>query len=419
MNIIGYLPEPELEAAWRAECRSAGWRFRSFGRIGDCLEEAGKRLAEAILIANIGLTFEEWVRTLEAACRCQGAAAVLALIVRGPPGRTTPEERWREAAADRGIPWVEDGESAAGTAREAAVFFGGSGPPEPDSCPDRRTDRLAVFIGSSPNIGTTLVSFGTAVRLALATDCRIGYLCLNLKSSKIHRYLGREDPPVTLDGLRAELRSRTLGPERLARLCETFPALPGLHVLPGNLLREQAEYFTPEDIEHLLDAARTAFELTLVEVNAYWDNAATITGVLCADHRYLVTTPDLSQFQEDINRWVISLAPVLQLRPESFELVVNGYDPPAAAGIQLKDIGRETGMPVRARLTRRPEVGAALNQGRLLELLLGRGAVAGELDVFARLLCRQWGVPTLEKPVRRPGWLMRWLPPAVAGTKGG
>lgn len=74
---------------------------------------------------------------------------------------------------------------------------------------------IAVFIGTTPNIGTTAAAFAAAYRIAEASGKPIGYLCLNLKSAKIHRYLGIDEPLVTLDKLRPELRSYTLSPEQL------------------------------------------------------------------------------------------------------------------------------------------------------------------------------------------------------------
>ncbi len=44
---------------------------------------------------------------------------------------------------------------------------------------------LAVFVGTTPGIGTTAAAFRTAAALASGnSNSRIAYLCLNLKSSK-------------------------------------------------------------------------------------------------------------------------------------------------------------------------------------------------------------------------------------------
>lgn len=249
--------------------------------------------------------------------------------------------------------------------------------------------KMMVFIGSTPNIGTTLISFGTAVELAEQTTHRVGYICLNLKSSKLHRYLGVERPSTTLDHLRAELRSHSLTRERLLQACEPVRGLSNLHVLYGNMLREQAEYFTPEDIAHLLRISRKAFELCIVEVNAYWDNAGTLGGLLEADSKYLVTTKELAHFQEDTNRWLLNLSQTFGLSPAAFDLIVTQTDKQGLnSQLRLKDIRRETGLHLFGQVHRHPAVADYMNQGKLLELFLGRHPIERELHTIAEGIIR-------------------------------
>ena len=66
---------------------------------------------------------------------------------------------------------------------------------------------LIAFVGTTPNIGTT-----ASCTCRGMPDCggeredRSVILCLNLKSAKLHRYLGVDSPAVTLDSLRPELQ---------------------------------------------------------------------------------------------------------------------------------------------------------------------------------------------------------------------
>ena len=228
--------------------------------------------------------------------------------------------------------------------------------------------KVMLFIGTTPNIGTTVISFGTAVKLAMESEQQIGYMCLNLKSSKLHRYLGMEKPPVSLDHIRAVLRSKNLSGDRLKQYCDTRDKLPNLHILYGNLLREQAEYFMPEDIEHLLAAAKEAFDVCIVEVSAYWDNAATISGLLNADSKVMVTSGELIYFQEDFFRWSGALSSIIGVEIHSFDLVVNER---SVGSYSIRDIRTETGLSVLSQLKRNEELTAILNQGKLFELFMG------------------------------------------------
>lgn len=250
-----------------------------------------------------------------------------------------------------------------------------------------------TFVGSTPNIGTTFVSFGTAVRMARSTGRSVGYLCLNLKSSKLHRYLGMEKPEASLDHLRAEIRAQSLHPDRLHLYCEPVKGRPNLRILFGNQLREQAEFFTAEDIEHLLRTARRTFDVCIVEVNAYWDNAATICALLQADTRILVTTPELAHFQEDTDRWLRGLCPVIGLSADSFDLILTQSEGSGSSGgIRHQDVRKETGLSLIGKVGKYSDLAEAVNQGKLLELLTGKHPLNRDLDDIVRLLSAVCGI---------------------------
>lgn len=201
---------------------------------------------------------------------------------------------------------------------------------------------LAVFIGTTPNIGTTSAAFATAYRIAEATGQSIGYLCLNLKSAKIHRYIGMYEPAVTLDKLRPDLRSHTLTPDKLRRAAYRLPRQTNLQILFGNLMRDQAEYFTPEEAEHLLSVAEQTFDFVVLDVGAYWDNAATICSIRRASSRMLVTTSALSHFQEDGRRWIGGVSPLFDVAPEQYDTVIIN-NPWKNGGYGMKHICKELG----------------------------------------------------------------------------
>lgn len=246
--------------------------------------------------------------------------------------------------------------------------LGLSGGGTPDSGPDAaESGKLAVFTGSTPNVGTTLAAFGTALHLAERTGQPVAFLCLNLKSSKLHRYLGMESCSLGLDQVRAEMRSASLTPGLLRTSLDSLKGRQNLHILYGTGQREQAEFFQPEDIRHLLDAARAAYGICVAEVNAYWDNAATVTALMEADARVMVTTTDLGHFQEDVDKGLKTMAPLFGIAPESFLLAVNQAYAKGGGGIHAQDAERETGMKLASVIPWDPALREWMNQGRLAE----------------------------------------------------
>lgn len=253
--------------------------------------------------------------------------------------------------------------------------------------------RLAAFAGSTPNIGTSLTAFGTAYRIAALTGRKVGYLCLNLKSAKTHLYLGVDKPDVTLDGVRPELRAGTLTGDKLQQYAFRSPKLGGLHVLFGNMAREQAEYYEPEDMQRLLAASRDAFDLTIADVSAYWDNAATVCAMREADERFLVTTGSLSHFQEDVHRWTGQVGPMFGIAPEQFQLILLRSANRMGGEFGLKEIRKETGCVSFTELKMLDSVHLQLDSGRLDEWLAAEERHAAVFDALANPMLGRlsWG----------------------------
>lgn len=164
--------------------------------------------------------------------------------------------------------------------------------------------RVIGFIGTTPNIGTTACAFASAVRISERFSGTVLYLCLNFKSSKIHRYIGTDPPPATLDQLQVYLNSGTLTTQELARALYWPSKSRKLGVLHGNPLREHADFYRAEHLERLLDAAKQLAEVIIVDTNAYWDNPATLRMATQPEGmKVLVTTPHATHFVEDASAW--------------------------------------------------------------------------------------------------------------------
>ena len=249
---------------------------------------------------------------------------------------------------------------------------------------------LISFIGSTPNIGTTVAAFGTAAVLSKQADKkRVGYLCLNLKSAKIHRYIGDNEPSVTLDGLRPELRAGYLTSDRLMRQCRSRRDLPNLSFLFGNMQREQADYYSIEEIDVLLSAAKETFDYCIVDTNAYWDNAATIGALQHAGQRIMVTTPQLSHFQEDLNRWCRVLAPGFGFTPSDFDLLLTQQDTNGC--YSPREIAREAQMPRIGEIKKYKELEQMLHDGRLVDLCLANSGLGADLSRLVGALLILYG----------------------------
>ncbi|MGG1516650.1 hypothetical protein ABE504_14625 [Paenibacillus oryzisoli] len=353
-------------------------REMAFGDLAECLEHMGQEYLATriiVLLSNYhdAAINEKYVKM----CKLMQLDYVL-------PGRSTA------VIADHIRAWVD-------------------GTVTGQSQPRATQGKIITFIGSTPNIGTTLAAVGVASTLALETPGKVGFLCLNLKSSKLHRYLGRNGSFVTLDGLRAELKAQSLTAERLLQVCDQPKEANGLYVLYGNLLREQAEFFTPAEIVHLLRVARAAFDAVVIEVNSYWDNAATVSGLLEADSKVVVTTGDITHFQEDFSRWIRQVGSVFGLNPDSFELLAVQTERHAKPSeFTLSDIRKETQLHLIGHVSRHADALALCNQGKLLELYASQHPMHSEVRAVARKFIDYYKLPR-KLQVKPATWVQRLL----------
>jgi hypothetical protein len=254
-----------------------------------------------------------------------------------------------------------------------------------------RKSPFVTFVGTTPNIGTTTAAFAAAYRMAESGKEPVGFLCMNLKSAKIHRFLRVERPSTSLDRLRPEMQSGTITGEMLKQASYQMPGLPQLHILFGNLMRDQAEYFTPMELEHLFNAAQETFRVTVADVGAYWDNAATVAAVRRADTRVLATTPALSHFQEDGRRWIGQLSPLFGVSPADYEVLLI-HPPWRNGGFSMKDVRKELGLQSIGELRLSEELLSHLDNGRLEEWLQGNESGKRAMGATSEVLMKRYGM---------------------------
>ena len=212
---------------------------------------------------------------------------------------------------------------------------------------EQHEGQVLSFIGTTPNIGTTVCALATAYRIVEVTECKVAFLCMNFKSSKLHRYMNIPPSQATVDELLPHLRTHSLTPTMLMNAMTISSSRPQLHLLLGNRYREMAEYFSDEDIGQLVATAKEHYDYVIIDCNAYWDNAGSLCSMQQADEIVLVTTNALSHFQEDTKGWYGTMSPSLGLSDKSVHALVirqskqySGFTTQEIeAELQLKVIG--------------------------------------------------------------------------------
>jgi len=267
---------------------------------------------------------------------------------------------------------------------------------------------VVAFVGTTPNIGTTTAAFATAYRIAESSGGQVGYLCLHLKSAKIHRFIGVDEPMVTLDKLKPELTSCSLTTERLLRAVHTVKGLPNLHVLFGNRLRDHAEFAKPEEFEHLITVAEQTFSIIIIDAGAYWDNAATVCALRRASSRIVVTTDALSHFQEDGSRWIGQVSPLFGIASERYDTLVIHY-PWSTGGYRMKEICKEMGTVRMGELRLTDSLFSQLDSGRYADWLKEDTAGKKLMRQPANLLMNRYGIRSNKPSIMTQPWYRKLL----------
>jgi len=206
-----------------------------------------------------------------------------------------------------------------------------------------RSGVVAAVWSASCKDGATTVAANAALTLAReAAGLSVGLLDLNLKNPEMRLLLGHADAGRSNASLRPKLQTGSLTSAELLAATATYRRTPNLRLLCGTHRRDTAGDMNADMIGELLDVCRRTFDVTVVDVSSYPDNAATVCAVRGADARWLVASNRPSSYLWSWSEWYECYWKHCGLSPADAELVCNRYDPAgdspekAAAAIGMK-----------------------------------------------------------------------------------
>ncbi|WP_159885214.1 AAA family ATPase [Paenibacillus puerhi] len=245
---------------------------------------------------------------------------------------------------------------------------------------------IAVWSAAAKD-GATTTAVNTALALAAKGKLSIGLLDVNLRNPEVHSYLNLDTNGAAAFALRAKLQTQRLTREELLGACRLYRQRGAFHVLPGSPRRDMAGDMTPEMMEHLIAAARSAFDVTLLDVSGCPDNAATISAVREADQRWLVVQNKYASYRTAWGEWFACFWSYCGLAPKDISLIVNR----SVQADRPERIADYLGMPLAAALPNVPG-GLGLRAADEGVPLYGRpeaAAFSEQIDRLAAALCPQ------------------------------
>ena len=131
-----------------------------------------------------------------------------------------------------------------------------------------------------------------------------------------------------------------------------------MHILAAPLRPEDAELVTEDRIGQLIDVAKAAYDIVVLDTPPHFD-ATTLAALDRSDRLVLMTTMDIPTVKNA--KLALQTLNLLQYPRERIALVVNR--PLPRADLRESDISRTLDMPITAVIPGDKEIGAAVNRG--------------------------------------------------------
>jgi pilus assembly protein CpaE len=238
--------------------------------------------------------------------------------------------------------------------------------------------RIVAFIACKGGSGATVLATSFAHLVASEYGKRVALIDLDLEYGDAAAFLTEKRPKATVGELARQV-------ERLdAKLLETsmLEVAQGLWLLPAPEELEGALGIGPAQVERLVEVARSAFDIVVLDVGRNLD-AVTVKAL---DHADVVcaVTQDLIPFIRSARRLVKSFH-ALGYPDDKVHLVVNRYGRRSA--IAIADLEKALGVRIRHTVPNSfDEVAKAMNLGHPLLEIAPRSAVVGALRALAATL---------------------------------
>jgi pilus assembly protein CpaE len=170
-----------------------------------------------------------------------------------------------------------------------------------------------------------------------------------------------------------------LDPDKLGGYVVHHPS--GVDVLAAPLRPEDAELVTEDRIGQLIDVAKAAYDIVVLDTPPHFD-ATTLAALDRSDRLVLLTTMDIPTVKNA--KLALQTLNLLQYPRERIALVINR--PLPRTDLRESDISRTLDMPVTAVIPGDKEIGAAVNRGVPITASNSRSPAAKAIKELAELL---------------------------------
>ena len=248
----------------------------------------------------------------------------------------------------------------------------------PTAAPQRSGGEGRVITVFSPKGGVGKSTTATGLAGAYAGPLKKSTLLidLDLQFGDVGIMMGI-DPTQTIVDL--VTTTGELDPDKLGGYVVHHPT--GVDVLAAPLRPEDAELVTEDRIGQLIDVAKAAYDIVVLDTPPHFD-ATTLAALDRSDRLVLLTTMDIPTVKNA--KLALQTLNLLQYPRERIALVVNR--PLPRVDLRESDIARTLDMPITMVIPGDKEIGAAVNRGVPVTASSSRSPAAKAIRELAELL---------------------------------
>lgn len=186
----------------------------------------------------------------------------------------------------------------------------------------QRKSNVIAFFGTHSGSGVSTTTMNTGKLLSECIHNKVLILSLNAwdPSDYFLSYEGKY-----LDDIRIELKNNMFTEDSLMQAVHAYS--DNLYHLAGNRNIKLQRYYKENEIEQLLEVAKSCFDVVLVDAGSHFDNAAYAQTYITSDFKFLVTTQEEKGYLSYWPHIYNQLIKPLNRSKNEYMLLINRYDP--------------------------------------------------------------------------------------------
>ncbi|MDT3697886.1 MAG: hypothetical protein RO469_00545 [Thermincola sp.] len=266
---------------------------------------------------------------------------------------------------------------------------------------EMKKNHVTTFVGVQSKAGVTSTVMAVATRLGMATEAKIGVLGLNSANpgvTFISHYGGSY-----LDELKTTLSNHMLSSTQLVK---EMHGHNHFYYLAGNRDIKKRLHYSIKEIHYLIEQAKKAYDLVLIDAGCNFDDALCIQGLFNADTKFLLTNQSLSGLEAWQQIFEQVLEPLGFLKSD-FLMLVNAYSPKPQLP-DIKQISHDYGVPCLRHIASAGDLGMVVEANRSLLIDYDEPEYIRDIDFIVRALVKTYNLktrPTVE--VKKSGFMQR------------